>query len=132
MKKLLVKIKVIDQPYKTQVLDDLGVEVEAEQAEISHDEIIAQTQGSDEELALWLAGDSFKYSEGYWVEYIDITSQVEQDRINAEALAYLASTDFKVLRHIRQKALNHNLSLTDDEYLSLELYRANAAARIIR
>ena len=40
-----------------------------------NDEIIAQTQGSDEELAQWLAGDSFKYPEGYVVEYIDL----EQD-----------------------------------------------------
>jgi hypothetical protein len=126
MKKLLVKIKVIDIPYSAAVeaiapieaieaqpekwvkgdlevfeqpmieialgefqIDEsfthhpaieavLGVEgVEAipEILEVSHDEIISQTQGNDEELAEWLAGDSFKYPEGYWVEYIDL----EQD-----------------------------------------------------
>jgi hypothetical protein len=37
-----------------------------------NDQIIAQNQGSDEELAQWLAGDSFKYPEGYWVEYINL------------------------------------------------------------
>jgi len=69
-----------------------------EQPEVSHEEIIAQTQGSDEELAQWLAGDSFKYPQDHWVEYVDISSQVEQDKINAEALAYLASTDWMIIR----------------------------------
>lgn len=138
MKKLLVKIKVIDIPYSPAVeaipATDTEPEIPAipEQPEVSHEEIIAQTQGNDDELAQWLAGDSFKYPEGYWVEYVDISLQVEQDKINAEALAYLASTDFMVLRHIRQKALGHNLSLSEEEYLALELERANAASRVVR
>jgi hypothetical protein len=164
MKKLLVKIKVIDIPYSPAVepisqkwtkeelevfeqpmIDVDGVlvndesytyhpEIPAipEQPEVSHEEIIAQTQGSDEELAQWLAGDSFKYPQDHWVEYVDISEQVEQDKINSEALAYLASTDFMVLRHIRQKALGHNLSLSEEEYLALELERANAASRVVR
>jgi len=149
MKKLLVKIKVIDTPYSAAVeaiepieaiqaqpekwiKDDLevfeqpmieinlgefeidssfthhpaieavlgvdGVEAKPEILEASHDEIIAQTQGSDEDLAQWLAGDSFKYPECYWVEYIDISAQVEQERINAEALAYLEATDWMIIR----------------------------------
>jgi len=164
MKKLLVKIKVIDIPYspaveaipqkwtkeELEVFEQPMIEVDGtlandesythhpeipaipEQPEVSHEEIIAQTQGSDDELAQWLAGDSFKYPHGYWVEYVDISLQVEQDKINAEALAYLASTDFMVLRHIRQKALGHNLSLSEEQYLALELERANAASRVVR
>jgi hypothetical protein len=106
MKKLLVKIKVIDIPYSPAVeaipATDTEPEVPAipEQLEVSHEEIIAQTQGTDEELAVWLAGDSFKYPEGYWVEYIDVSAQVEQDKINAEALAYLAATDWMVVREV--------------------------------
>jgi hypothetical protein len=78
MKKLLVKIKVIDIPYSPAVdaipATETELEIPAipEQLEVSHDEIISQTQGSDEELAQWLSGDSFKYREGYWVEYIDL------------------------------------------------------------
>jgi hypothetical protein len=131
MKKLLVKIKVIDIPYSpaveaisehwekefqdeietvySQPLDELGnpdlsytyfpaVPSIPEQPEVSHEEIIAQTQGSDQDLEQWLAGDSFKYPEGYWVEYIDISAQVEQEKTNAEALAYLASTDWMIIR----------------------------------
>jgi hypothetical protein len=96
-----------------------------------NDEIIAQTQGSDEELAQWLAGDSFKYPEGYWVEYIDISAQAAQEQTNQQALTFLASTDWKVLRHIRQKALGETTSLTEEEYLALELQRSQVAASII-
>lgn len=42
-----------------------------------NDEVIAQTQGSDEELAQWLEGDSFKYPEGYIVEYVDLEQDYE-------------------------------------------------------
>jgi hypothetical protein len=34
----------------------------------------------------------------YTIEIEDITAQVEQEKINAEALAYLASTDWMVVR----------------------------------
>lgn len=81
MKKLLVKIKVIDIPYSAAVEAIPATEFEPEIAaipeviEVSHDEIIAQTQGNDSELVEWLTGDLFKYPEGYWIEYIDL----EQD-----------------------------------------------------
>lgn len=77
-----------------------GVEAQPEIPELKETRIIAQTQGSDEELAQWLAGDSFKYPEGYWVEYEDISAQVEQEAINQEALAYLASTDWLIVREV--------------------------------
>ncbi len=133
MKKLIVKIKVIDIPYSPAIpaepekwvkgeeirLEQPMIEVSLgifepneeythheaipgapEQPEVSHEEIIAQTQGTDEEIAIWLEGDKHKYPEGYWVEYIDISTQVEQDRINAEALKYLADTDWLIIREI--------------------------------
>ena len=141
MKKLLVKIKVIDIPYSQAVesieaieaieaqpekwvkdelevfeqpmievnlgefeIDSsfthhpaieavLGVDaVEAipEILEVLKDKIIAQTQGSDEELAQWLAGDCFKYPEGYWVEYIDISTEVAFDQAVMAAQAEIA------------------------------------------
>lgn len=54
-----------------------------------------------------------------------------QDVINAENRFFLESTDWKVLRHLRQKALEVDTSLTESEYLALEQQRAEAAARII-
>lgn len=62
----------------------------------------------------------------------DISAKLEQEKINEEALALLASTDFKVLRHIRQKALGQELSLSEEEYLALEQQRSDAAAKIVR
>lgn len=77
-----------------------GVEAKPEIPEVKEVLVIAQTQGTDEELEIWLEGDKHKYPEGYWVEYIDISAQVEQEQINSEALAYLASTDWLIIREI--------------------------------
>ena len=141
MKKLLVKIKVIDIPYSAEVpaipqkwtkeglevfeqpmieVDGVLVNDESytyhpeipaipEVLEVSHEEIIAQTQGSDEELALWLAGDSFKYPEGYWVEYIDISAEIAFDQSVLAAQAEIAKgmkglAVFKV--KVKEKGLN--------------------------
>jgi hypothetical protein len=48
--------------------------------EESHDEVIAQTQASDEELEVWLEGDKHKYPEGYWLEYIDMTEEIARKK----------------------------------------------------
>ena len=69
---------------------------------------------------------------GYTVEIVDISAQLEQEQTSADSVVFLASTDFQVLRHIRQKALGQELSLSEEEYLALEQQRADAAARIIR
>lgn len=62
-------------------------------------------------------------------------SQINQDKqieiVNAENREFLNSTDWKVLRHIRQKALGVATSMTEVEYLALEQQRSDAAARII-
>lgn len=44
---------------------------------------------------------------------------------------FLNSTDWKVMRHIRQKALNIPTTLSDAAYLQLEQQRQAAAAKII-
>lgn len=36
----------------------------------------------------------------YTIEIVDITAEVEQARVNAESLAYLASTDWMVIRQM--------------------------------
>jgi heme A synthase len=60
-----------------------------------------------------------------------IISQREQDRLNGIEREFLNSTDWKIMRHIRQKALNVATSLTDAEYTELEQQRQAAAARIV-
>lgn len=61
-----------------------------------------------------------------------VEAAMNQAEVNAQALKFLAESDFKVLRHIRQKALGQELSLSDEDYLALEQERADAAARIVR
>lgn len=45
---------------------------------------------------------------------------------------FLDSTDWKVMRHIRQKALGIPTSLTEEEYIALEQERQNAASTMVK
>lgn len=86
-----------------------------------------------EEAQAWYSSHAGANTFGeHEVEFLDISSQLEQEQTNADSMVFLASTDFQVLRHIRQKALGQELSLSEEEYLALEQQRADAAARIIR
>ena len=60
-----------------------------------------------------------------------ILAEKEQYRLNGIEREFLNSTDWKILRHMRQKALNIPTSLTDAEFLELEQQRQAAAARIV-
>jgi hypothetical protein len=60
-----------------------------------------------------------------------ILAEKEQYRLNGIEREFLNSTDWKILRHLRQKALNVPTTLTDAQYLELEQQRQAAAARIV-
>ena len=49
---------------------------------------------------------------------------------NGEKLEFLRSTDWKILRHLREKALNVETSMTEEEYLTLENERQLTAKSI--
>jgi hypothetical protein len=53
-------------------------------------------------------------------------------RKNKTLLKFLADTDWKILRHIREKALNLPTSLSDSEYIALEKSRHDAATEITK
>jgi hypothetical protein len=61
----------------------------------------------------------------------DILSRKEIEKQNGLEREFLNSTDWKVLRHIRQKALGIPTSLTESQYLDLERLRDAAASRIV-
>jgi hypothetical protein len=61
-----------------------------------------------------------------------IKTDYENEQNSREQLRFLNDTDWKVLRHMRQKALNEPTTLTEEEYLSLERQRASAAASIVK
>ena len=64
------------------------------------------------------------------VTVVEITD-AQADGANGQEREFLNSTDWKVLRHLRQKALNITTSLSDAEYIQLEQQREAAAARIV-
>lgn len=56
--------------------------------------------------------------------------EIEKTNEKSASREFLDSTDWKVMRHIREKALGMKTSLTDDDYLKLEKERHIAAAKI--
>lgn len=60
----------------------------------------------------------------------DMTAAKAREQQEAEARIFLRSTDWKVLRHMREQALNKPTTLSQEEYLELERKRDEAAALI--
>ena len=63
-------------------------------------------------------------------EEYSISKQVKKANIVHSEL--LSSTDWKVMRHIREKALGSPTTLSDEEYIALEQQRKVAADSIIK
>jgi hypothetical protein len=66
-------------------------------------------------------------------EKIDLEAQnKQQETINAEKREFLNSSDWKILRHLREKALSMDTTLSEIEYLELEQLRNDAAKDIVK
>lgn len=61
----------------------------------------------------------------------DLAAQKTRELSNSEKQEFLNSTDWKVLRHIRQKTLGITTTLTESQYLELEQQREAASAGIV-
>lgn len=61
-------------------------------------------------------------------EFLDKKAQEIENSLHRE---FLNSTDWKVLRHIREKALEIDTTLSEDDYKALEQQRADAASKIV-
>lgn len=61
----------------------------------------------------------------------EVIERQETEVANGQEKEFLNSTDWKVLRHIRQKALGIPTTLTEAEYLALEQEREDAAQRVV-
>jgi hypothetical protein len=55
----------------------------------------------------------------------------KSEQQNIKNKNFLDSTDWMILRHLRQKTLGIPSSLTENEYIELEKKRANAAENIV-
>lgn len=62
----------------------------------------------------------------------EILKQKETEKANSLKQHELSSSDWKVMRHIREKALGLKTTLTDSEYIALETKRENIAKSIIK
>lgn len=94
------------------------------------DEPMAEAYDDADVLEEKVEQDSFgvdvkmvKLKAEYTIEIEDITAQVEQERVNQEALAYLASTDWYIIREMDQGTPCP---------AEIKAERASARARIVR
>jgi hypothetical protein len=84
-------------------------------ADVIAEEIVESTDGPAQKMV--------KLKAEYTVEIEDITAQVAQEAINAEALAYLASTDWLVIREV-----DAGVPCPTD----IKTLRAEARAKVVR
>jgi len=61
----------------------------------------------------------------------EVIEQKATEVANGQEREFLNSTDWKVLRHIRQKALGITTTMSEAEYLALEQQREDAAQRVV-
>lgn len=84
---------------------------------------------SEREYRLLAGGEGVFNSNTLEVEEVDKES--EDDILEQAGFReFLSSTDWKVLRHIREKALGIETTLTDKEYIDLETERHNVSKKI--
>ena len=83
-------------------------------------------------LQIELYGDLQSFVEQLEVAGLVANAKMEQDVVNAINQAFLYGSDFKVLRHLREKMLGIPTSMTDEEYHDLEVERQAKAKSIVR
>jgi len=69
------------------------------------------------------------------LDFLDTVVENEETRIqlqlNYVSKKYLYDTDWMVLRHLREQKLNKTTTMTEDEFIALELKRDEIADRVI-
>lgn len=103
-------------PYEPAVPSTVNV---VEITKIQYDQIMTQTHRFDVASNTVVAVDPAEIA------------QREQYKLNGLDREFLNSTDWKILRHLRQKALNVTTTMSEVEFLELEQQRQAAAARIV-
>lgn len=85
----------------------------------AQEEILDEDMNIIQEAREAITRTEYKLAAEYTIEQLDISAQINQERINQEALAYLASTDWMVIR-----AIESGVSVPT------EITTARAAARL--
>lgn len=124
---ILIQEEITEPVYtqtKEATYDENGNEVEPAQYTITSYRVVQE--------AIYEVQSVLIVPKEYSIEIVDITNQIAQEAINNESQSFLDSTDWKVLRHIRQKALNVVTTLSEEQYLALEQERSDKANSIVR
>jgi hypothetical protein len=101
-------VKGLETKYEVPMLEDGTIDVsyeyvpaiepvegKPEQPEIKEWIVIAQTQGSDEDLAIWLEGDKFKYPQDAIAEYHELSYEDKlQECFHKRKSEYPSPEDF--------------------------------------
>ena len=81
--------------------------------------------------------DEVELPDGSLVARYDVPAEFTHEIVDAQAevdsevaLKFLQDTDFKVLRHVGQKALGIQTSMSEEAYLALEAQRQEARLKI--
>ena len=96
-------------------------------------ETVTVVEISDEQYQLLTAGTHFFDTDIMGISPLS-DQIIQQHKLideNAEKKEYLKSTDWMILRHIREKALGLETSITEDKYLQLEKKRQDTADSIV-
>lgn len=96
-------------------------------------EHVVQLECSDDDQQKILSGlYEFDASELRVVQKsVDALSKITTQKSNAEKSHYLSSTDWKILRHLREKTLQAKTSMTEEEFIALEQERQSIAKSIV-
>lgn len=94
--------------------------------EVSHEAIF----NTEEECTSWYEKTKNSFPKNHTFNTRDISSEVLLKKESEDAKLFLNESDYKVLRHIRQKALNLPLTMTEAEYLQLEQQRHEASIKV--
>lgn len=94
----------------------------------------AEAQAWIDETVSNLRNILIKYNRGDEVlatDIVDISAQLAAKKLSNDSLKFLKDTDYKILRHVGQKALSVSTTMTEQEYLILEAQRQQARLRVI-
>lgn len=94
--------------------------------EVPHEAIF----NTEEECNSWYERTKNSFPKNHTHNTRDISAELLLKKESEDAKLFLNTTDYKVLRHIRQKALNLPLSMTEAEYLNLEQQRHDASLKV--
>lgn len=97
-------------------------------------ETVTVVEISEEQYQLLVQGDHFFDTDIMGISPLS-DQIIQQNKLiddNAAKKEYLNSTDWMVLRHLREKALGLETSLTEDKYLQLEKKRQDTADSIVK